>query len=69
MDDIHGCMSVALGRMPVATVFTSCFDLPIVDVASYSGYHEASWFSSRFRQWAGNSPRAYRNTVRTKLFD
>ena len=26
MDDIQGRMSVALGRMPVATVFTSCFE-------------------------------------------
>lgn len=55
-------------RMSFACDLLKNTNLPIVDVASYSGYHEASWFSSRFRQWAGNSPRAYRNTVRTKLF-
>lgn len=56
-------------RMAFACDLLKNTDLPIVDVASFSGYQEASWFSSRFRQWAGNSPRAYRKTVRTKLFD
>ena len=44
-------------------------DLSILEIANYSGYKEASWFSSRFRQWSGNSPKAYRNTVRAKLFN
>ena len=43
-------------------------DLSILEVAAYSGYKEASWFSSRFLQWSGSSPKAYRNTVRAKLF-
>jgi len=29
---------------------------------------DATWFSSRFKQWSGNTPKAYRHTVRAKLF-
>ena len=56
-------------RMAFACDLLKNTDLPIVDVASYSGYPEASWFSSRFNQWSGNSPSAYRKTVRAKLFN
>jgi transcriptional regulator GlxA family with amidase domain len=55
-------------RMNFACDLLKNTNLPIVDVASFSGFPEASWFSSRFRQWSGNSPSAYRKTVRTKLF-
>ena len=43
-------------------------DLPVLEVASYAGFNDASWFSYRFRQWSGNSPKEYRQTVRAKLF-
>jgi transcriptional regulator GlxA family with amidase domain len=56
-------------RMTFACDLLKNTDLSIVDVASYSGYPEASWFSSRFRQWSGNSPLSYRKTVRAKLFE
>ena len=56
-------------RMAFACDLLKNTDLSIVDVASYSGYPEASWFSSRFRQWSGNSPLSYRKTVRAKLFE
>jgi len=56
-------------RMAFACDLLKNTDLPIVDVASYSGYPEPSWFSSRFSQWSGNSPSAYRKTVRAKLFN
>ena len=55
-------------RMTFACDLLKNTDLPIVDIASLSGFSEASWFSSRFRMWYGNSPRAYRQTVRGKLF-
>jgi transcriptional regulator GlxA family with amidase domain len=44
-------------------------DLPILEVANYAGFFDASWFSYRFRQWSGNSPSDYRQTVRAKLFN
>mgnify|MGYP000615436301 FL=1 len=43
-------------------------DLSILEIANYSGYNDASWFSVRFKHWAGNSPKEYRRTVRAKLF-
>lgn len=55
-------------RMNFACDLLKNTNLPMVDVADFSGFPEASWFSSRFRQWSGNSPSAYRKTVRTKLF-
>ena len=55
-------------RMTFACDLLKNTDLSILDIASYSGYQEASWFSSRFKQWSGNTPKAYRNTVRAKLF-
>lgn len=55
-------------RMTFACDLLKNTDLSILEIAGYSGYKDASWFSSRFRQWSGNSPKAYRNTVRPKLF-
>ena len=43
-------------------------DLTILEIAGYGGYNDASWFSSRFKHWSGNSPKEYRHTVRAKLF-
>ena len=56
-------------RMTFACDLLKNTDLSILEIAGYSGYKEASWFSSRFKQWSGNSPKAYRNTVRAKLFN
>ncbi|MDG1312521.1 MAG: helix-turn-helix domain-containing protein [Porticoccaceae bacterium] len=56
-------------RMIFACDLLKNTDLSILEIANYSGYGEASWFSSRFKQWSGNSPKAYRNTVRAKLFN
>lgn len=55
-------------RMTFACDLLKNTDLSILEIAGYSGYKDASWFSSSFRQWSGNSPKAYRNTVRPKLF-
>ncbi len=55
-------------RMTFACDLLKNTDLSILEIANYSGFPEASWFSSRFKQWSGNTPKAYRNTVRAKLF-
>ena len=55
-------------RMTFACDLLKNTDLSILEIGNYSGYPEASWFSSRFKQWSGNSPKAYRDTVRAKLF-
>lgn len=55
-------------RMTFACDLLKNTDLSILEIANYSGYGEATWFSSRFRQWSGNTPKAYRHTVRAKLF-
>lgn len=55
-------------RMSFACDLLKNSDLSILEIASLSGYNEGSWFSSRFRQWSGTSPKAYRRTVRAKLF-
>ena len=56
-------------RMTFACDLLKNTDLSVLEVANYSGFREASWFSSRFKQWSGNSPKAYRDTVRAKLFN
>jgi transcriptional regulator GlxA family with amidase domain len=56
-------------RMSFACDLLKNTDLSILEIASYSGFSDGSWFSSRFRQWSGNSPKAYRDTVRAKLFN
>lgn len=56
-------------RMVFACDLLKNTDLSILEIANYSGYPESSWFSSRFKQWSGNSPKDYRNTVRAKLFN
>lgn len=55
-------------RMTFACDLLKNTDLSILEVASYSGFSEATWFSSKFKQWSGNTPKAYRDTVRAKLF-
>lgn len=55
-------------RMTFACDLLKNTDLSILEIAGYSGYNDASWFSSRFKQWSGNSPKEYRDTVRAKLF-
>jgi len=55
-------------RMTFACDLLKNTDLSILEVGSYSGFKEATWFSSRFKQWSGNTPKAYRQTVRAKLF-
>ena len=55
-------------RMTFACDLLKNTDLSILEIANYSGYKDASWFSSRFKQWSGNSPKEYRRTVRAKLF-
>ncbi|UVW35239.1 helix-turn-helix domain-containing protein [SAR92 clade bacterium H455] len=55
-------------RMTFACDLLKNTDLTILGIAGYSGYNDASWFSSRFKHWSGNSPKEYRNTVRGKLF-
>lgn len=55
-------------RMTFACDLLKNTDLTILEIAGYSGYNDASWFSSRFKHWSGNSPKEYRHTVRGKLF-
>jgi|TARA_B110000967_G_scaffold195918_1_gene225939 transcriptional regulator GlxA family with amidase domain len=55
-------------RMTFACDLLKNTDLTILEIAGYSGYNDASWFSSRFKHWSGNSPKEYRHTVRAKLF-
>lgn len=56
-------------RMSFACDLLKNSDLPVVEVALTSGFPDASWFSTRFRQWSGVSPSQYRTTVRAKLFE
>lgn len=56
-------------RMTFACDLLKNTDLSILEVASYSGFAEATWFSSKFKHWSGVSPKAYRRTVRAKLFN
>jgi transcriptional regulator GlxA family with amidase domain len=55
-------------RMIFACDLLKNTDLSILEVAGFSGFKDATWFSSRFKQWSGNTPKAYRHTVRAKLF-
>jgi transcriptional regulator GlxA family with amidase domain len=55
-------------RMTFACDLLKNTDLTILEIAGYGGYNDASWFSSRFKHWSGNSPKEYRHTVRAKLF-
>ena len=56
-------------RMTFACDLLKNTDLSILEVAGFSGFKDATWFSSRFRQWSGDTPKAYRQTVRAKLFN
>ena len=56
-------------RMTFACDLLKNTDLSILEVANFSGFAEATWFSNKFKQWAGVSPKAYRRTVRGKLFN
>jgi len=55
-------------RMTFACDLLKNTDLSILEIAGFSGYKDATWFSSRFKQWCGDTPKAYRHTVRAKLF-
>ena len=55
-------------RMMFACDLLKNTDLSILEIAGFCGFKEATWFSSRFKQWSGNTPKAYRQTVRAKLF-
>jgi transcriptional regulator GlxA family with amidase domain len=56
-------------RMTFACDLLKNTDLSILEVAGFSGFKDATWFSSRFKYWSGDTPKAYRQTVRAKLFD
>lgn len=56
-------------RMTFACDLLKNTDLSILEVANYSGFVEATWFSNKFKQWSGISPKTYRTTVRAKLFN
>ena len=55
-------------RMTFACDLLKNTDLSILEIAGFSGFKYATWFSSRFRHWSGDTPKAYRQTVRAKLF-
>jgi transcriptional regulator GlxA family with amidase domain len=55
-------------RMTFACDLLKNTDLSILEIAGFSGFKDATWFSSRFRHWSGDTPKAYRQTVRAKLF-
>lgn len=55
-------------RMSFACELLQNTDLSILEVASFSGYNNQSWFSSRFKKWSGSSPSGYRKSVRSKNF-
>ena len=55
-------------RMNFACELLQNTDLSILEVASFSGYSNQSWFSSRFKTWSGSSPGEYRKSVRSKNF-
>ena len=54
-------------RMTFACDLLKNTDLSILEIAGFSGFKDATWFSSRFRHWSGDTPKAYRQTVRAKL--
>ena len=56
-------------RMTFACDLLKNTDLSILEIAGFSGFKDSTWFSSRFRQWSGDTPKAYRQTVRAKLFN
>ena len=55
-------------RMNFACDLLKNTDLSILDIASFSGFSDNSWFSARFKQWSGSTPKAYRSSVRAKTF-
>ena len=56
-------------RMNFACDLLKNTDLSILDIASFSGFSDNSWFSARFKQWSGSTPKAYRSSVRAKTFN
>ena len=56
-------------RMTFACDLLKNTDLSILEIAGFSGFKDATWFSSRFKNWSGDTPKAYRQTVRAKVFD
>jgi len=55
-------------RMEIAKQLLRTSNLSIAEVALHAGYHDSSYFCSRFKQSMGKTPLAYRKTVRGKLF-
>ena len=55
-------------RMNFACDLLKNTNLSIFEVSNYSGFNKNSWFSARFKRWAGVTPKAYRFSVRRKLF-
>ena len=55
-------------RMNFACDLLKNTDLSILEIASFSGFSDNSWFSARFKQWSGSTPKAYRSSVRAKTF-
>ncbi len=55
-------------RMNFACDLLKNTDLSILEIASFSGFSDNSWFSARFKQWSGSTPKAYRSSIRAKTF-
>lgn len=55
-------------RMEIAKQLLRTSNLSIAEVALHAGYHDSSYFCSRFKQTMGKTPLAYRKSVRGKLF-
>lgn len=55
-------------RLLTARELLRTSNLAISEVAGQVGYQDVSHFGRRFRRWMQQSPRAYRNAARGKLF-
>jgi len=54
-------------RMECAQVLLANTPMRIADVAHASGFCDEGYFTRRFKQWYGTSPRAYRDNVRAAV--
>ena len=55
-------------RVNAAKELLRTSNLSIAEVAEQSGYHDSSYFCSRFKKLTGQTPLSYRKSVRGKLF-
>jgi transcriptional regulator GlxA family with amidase domain len=55
-------------RMDIGKELLRTTNLTIAEVAEQTGYHDSSYFCARFKRWLGQTPLAYRKSVRGKLF-